>query len=251
MPDFSLRETYTNACTRTRFPRWLPLILDRALRRGAAGRAEERIRGEKVRDGGNGERGGGRGSFENSHRSLELRAPAFPTPLPVRLFHFLSCTLPSPFFFPPARPPVPRLRHRTLSPRPLLPDSFARLHSAGSHPVLPGRAQIYSVDSATGGIAVLYTRRESIDSRARIWKHYIFPLRTFVSLSRKPCVVNIESTFLWHGLLLFLCLPAVVDHPGMVGCLPICDFRQAAHFELQWKYLIVVCFSITMDQNCC
>lgn len=100
-----------------------------------------------------------------------------PLPFPLVFFLLLFSRLP-------AQPPTP---HPLAAPS--HPSTPIRLHSAGSHPVLPGRAQIYSVDSATaaGGIAVLYTRRESIDSRARIWKHYIFPRRTSVSLSRKPC----------------------------------------------------------------
>lgn len=45
-PDFSLRETYTNARACMHFPRWLPLILDRAPRRGAASGAEQRAANE-------------------------------------------------------------------------------------------------------------------------------------------------------------------------------------------------------------
>lgn len=74
-----------------------------------------------------------------------------------------------------------------------------------SHPVLPGRSQIYSVEQATasGGIAVLYTRRESIDSRARIWKHYIFPRRTSWPFSW--ALLSIKRALSWHGVSLFLC----------------------------------------------
>lgn len=105
------------------------------------------------------------------------------SPLPFPLVFFLLL-----FSYPPARPTSDSVPSRR-TPAPSRAAPPVRLHSAGSHPVLPGRAQIYSVDSATaaGGIAVLYTRRESIDSRARIWKHYIFPRRTSMSFSRKPC----------------------------------------------------------------
>jgi len=105
------------------------------------------------------------------------------SPLPFPLVFFLLL-----FSRPPACPTSDSAPSRR-SPAPARVDLPVRLHSAGSHPVLPGRAQIYSVDSATaaGRIAVLYTRRESIDSCARIWKHYIFSRRTSVSFFRKPC----------------------------------------------------------------
>lgn len=134
---------------------------------------------------GNGERRGGR-VVSKIPIAVWSCAPGFSdassrSPLPFPLVFFLL------LFSHPSTRPTSTLSHRTLAPS--RADPPVRLHSAGSHPVLPGRAQIYSVDSATaaGGIAVLYTRRESIDSRARIWKHYIFPRRTSMSLSRKPC----------------------------------------------------------------
>jgi len=189
--DLSLRETYTNTRARTRFPRRpsTTLIADRAPRRGAARRIKEGVEKREAEEG-NGVRRRSVGSFENSHRSLELRAWLF-----RRLFPFAS-SISSPvlfllLFFPPAR----RLRRASLLAAALLPpspDPPTRLHS------LRGLSPRFTRASANlfrrlgdggraGGIAVLYTRRESIDSRARIWKHYIFPRRTSVSLSRKPC----------------------------------------------------------------
>lgn len=135
------------------------------------------------------------GSFENSHRSLELRAPAFPTPLPVRLFHFLSrTTLPSSFF--PARACTPPVScdsdiAPSLTAPPclsLLPDSFARLHSAGSHPVLPGRsANLFRRLGDGRNRSTLYSSRIDRQPRTDMEALYFPSSHLRVALERALC----------------------------------------------------------------
>lgn len=98
--------------------------------------------------------------------------------------------------------------HAYISPLPFPPRwplSFSPrvlpLHRPRVSPLSTDRKFIPSTATASGGIAVLYTRRESIDSRARIWKHYIFPRRA----SLPPSLLSIKRALSWHGVSLFLC----------------------------------------------
>lgn len=112
MPDFSLRETYTNSCTHAFSS---PLISDRAPRCDAMrqGRRRTNKRRKSARRRKEMASGGGRGSFENSHRLSGVARLAFPTPLFPFASSISSRTLPSPFF--PSllsRPPLAHRSHR-------------------------------------------------------------------------------------------------------------------------------------------
>lgn len=150
------------------------------------------------------------------------------------------------FFLPPAcaRPATPT--SHPLSPRPLLPDSFLPPALRGLSPRFTrASANLFRRlgDGGRRNRSTLYSSRIDRQPRTDMEALY-FPLVAPSCRSLESLVVNIESTFLWHGLLLFLSLPAAVDHPAMVGCLSIFVKLLILVCNGSMKYLIAMCFSI-------
>lgn len=147
------------------------------------------------------------------------------------------------FFF--SRPPVPvlRLRHRTLSHRALfypirlLPPALRGLSPRFTR----ASANLFRRlgDGGRRNRSTLYSSRIDRQPRTDMEALY-FPLVAPSCRSLESLVVNIESTFLWHGLSLFLSLPATVNHLAMVGCLSIFVKLLILVYNGSMKYLIAM-----------
>lgn len=172
-----------------------------------------------MRDGGNGERRRS-GSFENSHRSLELRARLF-----RRLFHFLSYSSFS--FFPtrlPVRPPHPLVA---------LPHPLSSRRSARP-PALRGLSPRFTRASANlfrrlgdGGRrnrSTLYSSR--IDRQPRTDMEALYFPSSHLHVALSEALLSIKRALSWHGLSLFLSLSTAIEYPATTGRLLICDGRS-------------------------
>lgn len=151
------------------------------------------------------------------------------------------------FFLPPARPPEPvlRLRHRTLSHRALfypirlLPPALRGLSPRFTR----ASANLFRRlgDGGRRNRSTLYSSRIDRQPRTDMEALY-FPLVAPSCRSLESLVVNIESTFLWHGLSLFLSLPAIIQQWS--GCLSTIVKLLILVYNGSMKYLIAMYFSI-------